>query len=265
MDEILSCVNHVYKQITNNEPITDRQKWETLKKFICQKNNHEISIMMKNWIIKNYLPLFLNPELQNSFNLPDTFKYYKEQKIFLNLPFTTTTELYPSYFYNLIYQANSHYGGIPNIYDGLQEFFQENNYYLPEGLIEQIKEYWNNHQSIKRASKGRPYLSYYEEVKRYLDTKDSESLGHIGEYDFFDRIKNTTEAIFTAKDLGNGFGYDMYYQNPTKEELIEVKATARKDGKDYIRLTDNEIKKIKKKKKQVKEKKYPEKRDVRAE
>ena len=87
------------------------------------------------------------------------------------------------------------------------------------------------------------YLSEYEIQRRYLNKK----LGNIGELYCFEFIKNFKHAIFTAKDLGNGFGFDMYFQNEIDgnivENLVEVKTTTNILN-DSFSLSENEYRVI---------------------
>lgn len=245
MDQIIQYLNDVYNQIINNQEVSEIEKWNALKSFIFTYPNHEISLKVKTWFVNTYQPLFLTNELQNSFNISDDYKYLREQKIFYTSPFTSQkTKQYPEYFYHLINHCSLHYGGIPNIYNGMDAFFTEQNQnFLPLGLIDKLNDYWEKHDAIRKAFSpyAQPYGKYIEELEKYEKNMDNEALGRLGEYDFYERIKPLPSPIFTAKDLGNGFGYDIYYFVQNQEHLIEVKTTAKKDGTDFIRLTKNEF------------------------
>ena len=68
-------------------------------------------------------------------------------------------------------------------------------------------------------------------------------------YNIILRDKDAYNTIFTAKEIGNGFGYDIYYQSLVNgqiiENLIEVKTTTKNDNQnlredDSFILTENE-------------------------
>ena len=65
---------------------------------------------------------------------------------------------------------------------------------------------------------------------------------------FYNIIRSFLNNSFTARDMGNGFGYDMYHQgvlnNYLHEYLIEVKTTANLNDNDYFKLSNNEFNKM---------------------
>ena len=117
------------------------------------------------------------------------------------------------------------------LYATLEELIEQKKY-LPY-----IKQRHNNVTSdnvgnIRSAFKGR-------------GMELSELVNFNGElYTFENLIKPCSNPIFTSRDLGDGFGYDMYYQYPNNnqiiENLVEVKTTTNTSGNDYFTLSPNE-------------------------
>ena len=126
----------------------------------------------------------------------------------------------------------------------------------PYGTFEEEKERYLNFQN---GIKDNDYYNFVKDKKsselcfnRYYEGDPDrdylyKKLGNIGEYYTYNLLSEYN-PIFVARDLGNGFGYDIYtvanIDNKTVELLIEVKSTSNPD-KNYFSITDTEYKVLK--------------------
>ena len=87
-------------------------------------------------------------------------------------------------------------------------------------------------------------LSNYDFISNYQYKK----LGNMGEWVCYNQIRNNINSQFVSKDLGNGFGYDLYHNYINNgylgESLYEVKSTANVSRDDVFSLSRNEYQKM---------------------
>ena len=250
-----------------------------VKQYIMTNKDDEDVINFKKILIEKLKSEMLNPNFINALYLPENLKYYRIQEIFKTLPFTNKNKKLKTYFYNLINNPCETYGTLQNFYNACYCFFNEENQNLmTSDMMNKINEFTSQNKALmyfgkdkydsfdielmryKDMFKNKYYQDYIDFIKnepdkakffqQYItDIKTREKyvkkkLGNIGELYAFELIKNFDKASFTAKELGNGFGYDMYFQyfdgEKTIENLIDVKTTATLNGDDYFTLSQNE-------------------------
>lgn len=238
----------------NNKNI-DINDLEQLGIYIYNNPNDNDVIEIKNWIMDIYQQPFFNQNLLNAFSMSDELKYLKIQKIAQYLPYRMLYTNHPNYFFKLIPVDSIYFGGIPKFYETLLYLFKKENMCSIDKEYEKLLiNFINKNTSIMNR-----YISEYKdfntELENYRNTLTEERnkiLGNIGELYIFSGISDAYNVIFTSRDLGDGFGYDMYYQTLVNgqiiENLIEVKTTTmiNINNKRYIKdddefkLTDNE-------------------------
>lgn len=214
--------------------------------------------------------LYNMKELSNALNSSDEYPYAKIINIYKNSPERFYEEL-PLFFQSTTYIPEGHY---PE--DNMNWFIEDCG--LPHvDNLDKLKEFNKTYRHLWPASE---YGSYEEERKRFLDAKNKniygldyekflaeqsaieaivgyyneedskiayldQKLGNMGELYLYDSLVVDKETCFVARDLGNGFGYDIYTtatQNGVKKEfLFEVKSTTIAN-KDYFTLSSNEKK-----------------------
>ncbi len=113
------------------------------------------------------------------------------------------------------------------------------------------EEYWYNvflDKLYKKKIVPNNNQSYEDALKEY----ENKLIGNIGEFYINNLLNNKlvnpylSNIDFVSKELGNGFGYDIYFQyinrDFIKEYLIEVKTTFSKNmNNDSFNLTENEF------------------------
>lgn len=278
-NEFIKNLYIVLNEINENKPNISKKEFAYVKEYIHYNKTDEDVIKFKNWLINILKQEILNPNFITALYLPNNLKYYRIQEIYKNLPFLFNNCNLPTYFYSLIVSPNIYYGTLPNFYNACYWFFNEEKQYLiTNELMDKINEFTTQNKPLMRGSKD-TYEDYQTELLRYknilkniyeqdfIDFKKYEQidanlyqktiydyeiknlylnkkLGLIGEICAFDLIKNQQNSIFTAKELGNGFGYDMYFQHCNNEQiienLIEVKTTTNLNNDDYFTLSENE-------------------------
>ena len=247
-----------------------------LKSHIFNNPDDDVSVSIKDWIYLHMKDQFTKQELLKSFDMNDSFKYTKQLEIFKNIPFMMNFNSFKYYFWELIFHDSEYYGNYLNFYKGCKWYCNElhpgvvpnenfdkvidfaknnkllmtapfNNYKdfnqeykslknINLGII--TKELLERHESIQEELRRRGEDSDYDAIKRYFI---NEKKGIVGEYFIYGRLSQYSgKTTFVAKEYGNGFGYDILY-NDDKEYLVEVKTTLNKPSEDeYFSLTENE-------------------------
>lgn len=266
----------VISQIYNNTDITkiSSNDFNIVRDFMHDHPNDNDVITFKNALATLYAKQFKNVNLINALSMPNKLIYFKKQQVLQNLPFILTQNFYPSYLYQLFCLPSDCLGGIETFYKPVFWFIKSvDSSLISEDIINAINSFVTNNKIIINSNKDN-YDSYKNEINYYKNaTKNifnsddfndfsitqstqgmfSESkiklmyinkkLGNIGELIIYNFIKNFKNACFVAKDLGNGFGYDLYFQIQavdTIECLVEVKTTKSMTDNDYFYLSENE-------------------------
>ena len=214
--------------------------------------------------------IYNTKELTEALNGSDEYPYAKIINIYKNDPERFYTEL-KLFFQETVYIPEGHYPedninwfiedcGLEHVdnLDKLRDFYKANRNLGPE------QEYGSYEEERKRFLNAKNNHVYGLDYEKFLmeqksieavfgywneeDTKISyldKKLGNMGELYLYDTLVVDKETCFVARDLGNGFGYDIYTtatQNGVKKEfLFEVKTTTIAN-KDYFILSANEKK-----------------------
>lgn len=278
-DRINNDIGVVWKKIMRNEINGATKEFSNIKSFIYQNPTDPLSLQIINWFNNIFVNAFNNPELVNILYDNHIPKYQKIQKIFPRLPFLNTNII--TYFHSLIYCDSNHYGTFANSYEGIRQFLLKQNIRINNTTFDLLIDFCKNNEALMKASynnygtlelewnrlhnfiNGKTPDDYKAFKDNYIadcnfyqnnydfyeidDAYTNQKLSIIGEYFMYNRIKAFQDSNFTAKELGNGFGYDMYYNyyNADKtigENLIEVKSTRQGMDMNYFTLSPNEYK-----------------------
>ena len=214
--------------------------------------------------------IFNDKELNNAFNLSDDFKYHKIIEIFKNDPFRTKQKYIELFQYTIFIPEGDH------LENNVKWFLNDTGFYSTANL-DKLLEFHSKYRNLGGTDlygtfeeERKKYLEAYNNIEtedylnfvkeknleagsfnRYYDNMNApidymnKRLGNMGEIYLYETLVKEKETTFVARDLGNGFGYDIYtttmMDNMKKELLIEVKSTTCKD-KDYFALTETEHK-----------------------
>lgn len=269
--EFINSLKIVCTEIYKNKTNVSSKDLKNVRLFMDKNPTNPNVILFKNRFIDLFQKQFLNPEFINALNIQDNEKYRKKQEVLKHFPLKYEEFQYRLYFYAL-FQIND---SIDIWTDCINFFKKEGKCNIEENIIDKFITFKNNNLIPIKSNKDN-YLNYETELNLYkqlllgittkdfynfknsLDAKDKYSLsdyeilkkyeykkiGNIGELYIYEKVKHMPNAIFTAKDIGNGFGFDIYYQNYNNlqiiENLVEVKTTANLNGDDYIELSENE-------------------------
>lgn len=260
-------INSLYEEDEEISNATIKKHSYYIKSFIKDNPEHHYTKLIKLWFIDLYKKQFNNPKFKDALNIPKTQKYRRIQEVILNFPLKWENESYRYNFYH-IFEINS----TLDFWIDCINFLKENNYDISEDLISKIKEFLDENDRLVKTSKNQYNDINYEKnlyrlsllnVKTqeykafeeknniniyngydYLTMYQNKLIGNIGEMYIYDKIKYLPNAIFTSRDLGDKFGYDIYYQtyndNQLIENLVEVKSTTNISGSDSIIISDNE-------------------------
>lgn len=266
----------ITKLINNQAYIFDKEtikKSEDIKLFLINNPNNETSIKIKTLLKTYYLHGLNNEKLKNALNMDNKRKYGKIQDIFKNIPFLDYNNIL--FFNSIIYTPNEYFGSKLNYYNGLFWFLENNGAVIDEDFKEKILVFIKNNSELFNYSKTE-YGTIEEEKKNHFDAlrgkytddyykfierekaiafnqskefneKDAyfkylhKKIGNIGELDFYMYINKLPYTVHTAKELGDGFGYDIYCYDDKREieQLVEIKTTTNVD-KETFELTEKE-------------------------
>ena len=282
--ELTQLIRKEYNILVENENSIEKKNFDNevllaIQKYFNDYPNNTTVIKLKRYLAECYYSFFDNDNLNNAFNISDDYYYQKKQEIFRCLPFNLNNKDYPQFFYRILNYTSDKYGTINNkFYPTLFEFFKEQNISMKNIFLENdIINFINNNKIIMYATKD--YYGYgktineeeywynvfldrlykkkivpdfdqsYEDALREYENK---LIGNIGEFYINNLLNNKlvnpylSNIDFVSKELGNGFGYDIYFQyinrDFIKEYLIEVKTTFSKNmNNDSFNLTENEF------------------------
>lgn len=281
--ELTQLIKKEYSILVENENNIEKKDYDNdillaIQNYIYNNPNNINVIKLKKYLAECYYSFFDNDKLNNAFNISDDYYYQKKQEIFRYLPFNLNNTDYPEFFYRILSYTSDKYGTISNnFYPTLFEFFKEQNItmkniYLENNIMNFInnnkmlmyspsdyygygktiseEEYWYNvflNKLYKKKIVPNINQSYEDALKEY----ENKLIGNIGEFYINNLLNNKlvnpylSNIDFVAKELGNGFGYDIYFQYVNKdfikEYLIEVKTTFSKNmNNDSFNLTENE-------------------------
>lgn len=255
---ILICMQNI-----NIDPVYNRElnnKLRKLKEYIYDNKESNIVKFFIDEFLNQYLALLLNSNLAVALNIDKPF--YRQLEVYKYLPHNIHPTIF-NYLFDILELKS-----FPHYYEGI---FEALKIYKPEYMqnitIIKLRSFINENKNIMRGSKD-TYGTLEEEKHKYfhIDSKEFEaeinayananyimdkeqikeelrrkSIGNIGELHVYDRVKNNPNCCLVARDVKNGFGYDIYYlYNNQIEILLEVKTTTLKREIDRINVSENE-------------------------
>lgn len=262
--------NIYLKAMMDNKDITKMSDTaRQIKIFIFNHPNNPNVYWFIRTILELHLTLFQDEALLKAFSLPDNLKYYKQMDIYRNLPYTKYQAL-PWYLSAVLDIPNGAYG---KAYDSLLELLKK---YLPfqasNPSLLAAKSFVDDNPQIAFAIKD-DYKSIDEEIAQYHNAKSgkiftdlklfafsknemdieaireeyiNKKIGNIGEIYAYEMAMGAFEkVIFVAKEIKNGFGYDIIYLDDGTETLVEVKTTRNTSEDDSFKVSPNEYEKLK--------------------
>lgn len=219
--------------------------------------------------------LFYSGELIRSFRIPDN-KYYKRQiEVYKNLPFTNHQN-WNNYLLKILSLRvpNDVYKNSYKTFEYIIKNYNCHNSFLNCEEVKKVLDFADKNETIILASKDE-YFELGKEKELYNKAKDGKSfsqldefreinnlnsksddavrkdfifkrIGNIGEICTFDKLsKLDLPIIFVARDIKNGFGYDIYLSDEEeKENLIEVKSTVNLSNNNFFKISENELNKV---------------------
>lgn len=244
-----------------------------IQNYMREHPNDDITKIIKEWVYKQIKAQYLNKEYINALNMSNEFKYTKLLEISKQLPFHYNfgemyyhiyylLDRYDTYEFHKEHAKNLHDGEIPDeLFDKTIEFVENNRliafatreeYDDEEAEFKHLKEFTKNRgntedfiKNISRVKANEGSWYKYVSDDETIDAYEREKKGRVGEYFIYNWLKTQSgKTTFVAKEYGNGFGYDILYNDPVnqKEYLVEVKSTTNSLERDsYFSLTDNEV------------------------
>lgn len=239
-------------------------KLEKLKLYIYDNPDNQYVKQFIEIFLELYVDAFFHKNLIDSFSIPEQFHYYKQIRIYMNLPYTlhpfyaqilpktlvVPSEVYGDFYrtflwvlqkYRPILANNPHLNSILNFVDVNQSIMRgsKDNY---DSLTKEIRLY-------RQAISGYPLkeledFAFMEQCMNIEDVRRrfiNKKIGNIGELYVYKLIKDQYFHYFVSRDIKNGFGYDIYYFNGSSvENLVEVKTTMNCGEDDYFKMSENE-------------------------
>lgn len=232
-------------------------KMRKVKIYIMNNPNNPYVKDFINELLNQYLLLFSNADLINALCIPQPF--YRQIQVCKNLPFNANAP-YGSYLFSLLELSS-----FPYFYPGFLEALQK---YKPEELtkphLQALFAFIEQNQNIVYALKDDYYSldkekelcqkayrrESFKEIQELINREQprdpysmfiNKRVGNIGEIYTYELFKNERNCCFVARDVKNGFGYDIYFLDRNGiETLIEVKTTA--NNSDNFDISENEYK-----------------------
>lgn len=234
--------------------------------------NNPIKQCVQNFIQKFltlYANLFSRRELVDAFDLLKDYPYFSKIQIYKYLPhnihplwsiYLTGLFQYPSTIFGkpypmLLYLFNQYMPVLTksqNIKNVLN-FIEEN----PAIMKSSLDDYYDldkEKELYQRARRNENFkeLDDFRNIKPIMDIEQrrnefiAKRIGNIGELYVYGLFYDSHYTEFVARDIKNGFGYDIYYYNndEDKENLVEVKTTTIQREDDCFDLSENEYKEM---------------------
>ena len=284
--QIIDNINTVRYIINNNSSTYSSDLFFKVQSYMNRYPNDEDVSNFRNWFANYMIRPFMNDSFIRALNYDSRFKYGRYQEMFKYFPYSNINDNRIQYFNALANFPSQYYGNLYNLVKGI--FWYGNaysNFHFSKEQIDIINDFLDNNYAAFMGSRD-AYDSFENETLRYrealsknfyLDFREfrynsiekawnlqksiteeevinnyvNKKLGNIGEiflYNYLKNNPNNSPVIFTARDLGNGFGFDMYHRNTydviPAEYLTEVKTTANLSGTDYFSLSNNEFNKM---------------------
>lgn len=256
----------------NAKNMNDTEIYFTQNYMISNPNNEEV-INFKFFLIEHFNKEINIEQIINAYNISDKFVHLKNQRVLDSIPFRNN--LYLNSYLNKLFDTK-------DVFNSYLDYSNTNLYYSIFGDFENclineeinifLNDFIDNNKFAYRGTKSE-YKDLDYELYLYKDLSSKElfeyiteqrkqttklsqdqlytafrnkRIGNAGEIYIYNQIKNNKEAIFTSRDIGDGLGYDIYYQtlenNIEYENLGEVKTTCYNEEDDSFTISDNEYK-----------------------
>lgn len=253
-NEILSHMPSNYQEFCQ---LSDKMR--SLQLYILMHPHYPSVRLFIRSLLDYYIQLFFDKDLV----LATKSERYYFQKIAMYQALPTTKNYYSCCAIFELLNLDS----FPNFYDG---FLEAISFYRGELIsnehIKQVCDFTMQNDAIMRGSSD-IYGTLEEEIGLYQKASSGYSfdalkqfasdyymqpdkarfhfmnkhLGNIGELLVFQAIPTQPQKIFVARDIKNGFGYDIYfYDKACIENLIEVKTTRNNGEHDFFTMSENE-------------------------
>lgn len=270
-NEFLNLAKEVLVNIANDGNYTDISNKIFPKMTLYMRNNPDKESVQ--WfrynLIQMYTKAFYSQAMFDALSIDNKYTYWKKMQIYANLPYTVHP-CWPFYLSDIFEFPND----LP--YDHYERFrYLVKNYYLPgfadHPHMQAIIDFTKNNETTMKGFKD-DYYSLDREKELYrtallgIDFKELEEfhskvqrgsfeqviswfknkrIGNIGELSIFNEFSLNYSPCLVARDIKDGFGYDIYYYDPNfqKEILVEVKTTTKPfSSEDSFYTSENELK-----------------------
>lgn len=243
---------------------------EQLKLYIRNNPNNQYVKQFIEVFLELYIDLFFKQDLIDAFSISEQFHYYKQIRIYTNLPYTShpfyahvlpktlviPSELYSDFYRTFLWVLQKYRPNIANSphLQSILDFVNENKNIIHaskdeyHSLASEIKLYHGatngyNLKELEEFAFMQERMDIEEVRRQFINKK----IGNIGEIYVFNLIKNQYFNYFVSRDIKNGFGYDIYYFDGNSiENLVEVKTTMNSREDDYFKMSENEYNTMKK-------------------
>lgn len=270
-NDFLSLAKEVYVDIANDGDYTTISNKIFPKMTLYMRNNPDkVSVQWFRYIlIQMYTKAFYSQAMFDALSIDDKYEYWKKMQIYVNLPYNVHP-WWPFYLSNIFEFPND----LP--YDHYERFiYLVKNYYLPgfadHPHMQAIIDFTKDNETTMKGIKD-DYYSLEKEKELYrtallgINFKELEEfhskiqrgsfeqviswfknrrIGNIGELSIFNELSLKYSPCLVARDIKDGFGYDIYYFDPNsqKENLVEVKTTTKPfSDDDNFYTSENELK-----------------------
>ena len=257
--------NYLLNSIRQGKTIIDLAN--LIKELRLYINNNPNSVVVKFFaetLLRINLSLFKHAYLLKALEIPDCFAYFRQAKIYENLPYTKHPN-YAQFLPELLEIPSQIYG---NNYATFMYLLKK---YLPkeaeDSSLNAIYNFIDSNSILLHSPKDEYYdigkekelytraqygqtPAELKDFAFYMQAMDPDTvrlpfmnkrIGNIGEAYTFDLISEAYNGLFVSRDLGNGFGYDLYYVDEDNiETLVEVKTTTSFSEDDNFALSENE-------------------------
>jgi len=237
---------------------------EKLKLYIYNNPDNQYVKQFIEVFIELYAEAFFNKDLIDSFAIPEQYHYYKQIRIYMNLPYTLhpfyaqilpKTLVVPSEVYGDFYRTflwvlqkyrphltnNPHLNSILNFVDSNKNIMRgsKDDY---DSLVKEVHLY---HQATSgyhlKELDDFAFMEQCMDIEKVRRKFINKKIGNIGELYVYKLIKDQYFHYFVSRDIKNGFGYDIYYfDGDSVENLVEVKTTMNHGQDDCFKMSENE-------------------------
>ena len=271
MDNLLIQYIGLLKELIKTNNCDDTKiNYRDIKNYLKDHENDQDVIETKKILAEYMYRVFEDEKVTEALNSSDEYPFGKIMNICKNDPLRQIQKLNELFQFSIYIPQGSYVQnnmnwfledcGLPHSQnlDQLLEFSKNSNLFITKenyGTFEQEKGRYNNVENGYFLDQD--YLDFLNnlQVNQMLFAKYytgnpkvdylNKKLGNMGELYLFNTLVKEKDTTFVARDLGNGFGYDIYttafIEGIKKEILFEVKTTSSLTN-DSFQLSENEYK-----------------------